>query len=61
MGESRATRTFADRPDAGRGRPQLVVDLDGAALGEFDAGELEPNARQCSGHAPPRPGCGSPS
>ena len=35
--ELRAARNLADRPNAGRGRLQSIVDLDESVLGQFDA------------------------
>src|SRR5882762_2824131 len=39
--ELRATGDFADRPDAGRGGLQPLVDLDVSAVGELNAGQFQ--------------------
>src|SRR5271166_696162 len=43
MRELRAAGAFADRPDIGRGRLQLLVDADVTASVQLDAGLLEPD------------------
>ena len=42
MGELRGSRHLADGPDAWRGRLEPFVDLDVAAIIQFDPGQLEP-------------------
>ena len=44
VGKLRAACHLADRPHAGRGRLQALVDLDVAAVGDLDAGHLQPQA-----------------
>ena len=39
--ELRATCDLADRPDAGRGGLQPLVDLDVSTVGEFNAGQFQ--------------------
>jgi hypothetical protein len=39
--ELRAARNFANRPNAGRGRLQAIVDLDVSAVGQLNAGQLQ--------------------
>ena len=39
--ELRATRDLADRPDAGRGGLQPLVDLDVSPVGELNAGQFQ--------------------
>src|SRR5439155_16585063 len=39
--ELRATRDLADRPDAGRGGLQSLIDLDVSPVGELNAGQFQ--------------------
>ena len=42
--ELRAARNLADRPNAGRGRLEPLVDFDVSSISQFNPGQLQPKS-----------------